>query len=47
MSRVFLAVIVLGLLVIAAGIVYLGAFPPLPRTQQVQQVLPNAGFKTQ
>ena len=47
MSRVFLLVILAGVIVVVAGIVVLGAFPPHPRSATVQQVLPNSGFKTQ
>ncbi len=41
MRRLFLAVLLL--LVIAAGIwvLMLGAFPPAPRQQTIQKVLPN------
>ena len=45
MSRVFFAVLVLLLLVIAGGMLVLGAFPPHPRTEQVQRVLPNDKFR--
>lgn len=46
MRRVFLIVVVLGVLLIGGGIAYLGAFPPPPHQQPVQKVLPNDGFKT-
>ena len=45
MVRVFFAVLVLLLLVIGGGMLVLGAFPPHPRTEQVQRVLPNDKFK--
>ena len=35
-----------GLVVIGVGILALGAFPPDPRTQTIQKVLPNDRFKT-
>ena len=44
MSRVLLIVIV-AILVILLGGVLLGAFPPGPRTEQVQHVLPNDRFQ--
>ena len=45
MSRVMLIVIV-GLLVVIVGAgLILGAFPPGPRTEQVQRVLPNDRFQ--
>ncbi len=45
MSRVMLIVIVAVLLLIGVGAVLLGAFPPAPRTEQVQRVLPNDRFQ--
>ena len=45
MARIFIVVIVLGLLAMGAGIVVLGAFPPDPHPQQVQKTLPNDRFK--
>jgi hypothetical protein len=44
MSRVLLIVIVAVLLVLLGGLL-LGAFPPAPRTEQVQHVLPNDRFQ--
>lgn len=44
MSRIFLAVFVLVLLLLVGGMVVLGAFPPQPRTEQIQRVLPNDKF---
>jgi hypothetical protein len=44
MSRIVLAVFVLLLLLAAGGMVVLGAFPPKPRTEQVEHVLPNDRF---
>jgi len=42
MSRLILAVV---LLLVVIGGVLLGAFPPQPRTEQVQRVLPNDRFQ--
>ncbi len=44
MSRVLLIVIAALLLLIVVGGLMLGAFPPQPRTEQVQHVLPNDRF---
>lgn len=44
MSRVLLIVAAF-LLVILGGGLLLGAFPPQPRTEQVQHVLPNDRFQ--
>jgi hypothetical protein len=46
MGRVFLAVFVLVLLIVMGGMLVLGAFPPQPRTEQIQRVLPNDKFQT-
>ncbi len=45
MARIFIIVVVLGLLAMGVGIVVLGAFPPEPRLQQIQKTLPNDRFK--
>ncbi|HET6182324.1 MAG TPA: hypothetical protein VFA03_01865 [Acetobacteraceae bacterium] len=45
MARVFMIVLGGGLLVLAGGVVYLGAFPPTPASHQVQKVIPNDLFK--
>ena len=45
MSRVVLAVFVLVLLLLAGSMLFLGAFPPHPRTEQVEKVLPNDRFQ--
>lgn len=47
MARVFLIVLAAGLVVAAAGVAYLGAFPPPAHVQTIEKVLPNDGFKTQ
>ena len=44
MRRVFLLVLLLGVCVMAVGIVVLGAFPPEPSAKQIQRVLPNDRF---
>jgi hypothetical protein len=44
MGRLFLLVVLLGLMVMAVGLVMLGAFPPEPHPQQIQKVLPNDRF---
>ena len=44
MSRVLIAAFVVILLVAVGGMLVLGAFPPSPRTEQVQRVLPNDKF---
>jgi hypothetical protein len=44
MSRIVFLVFVLLLLVMAGGMLFLGAFPPHPRTEQVERVLPNDRF---
>ncbi len=40
MIRVFLFVIALGAVLLAAGIVYLGMFPPNPAPRTVQTTIP-------
>ena len=45
MNRVLLIVIAVALVVVAGGLL-LGAFPPEPRTEQVQHVLPNDRFQS-
>jgi hypothetical protein len=45
MTRIFIVVVVLGLLAMGAGIIALGAFPPEPHPQQIQKTLPNDRFK--
>lgn len=42
MIRVFLFVIVLGAVLLAAGVVYLGMFPPNPTPRTVEMTIPNA-----
>lgn len=45
MRRVFLIVLVLGVVAIAAGMLALGAFPPAPHPQTVEHTLPNDRFQ--
>ena len=45
MRRLFLLVVLVGLVVAAIGLVMLGAFPPQPHPQQIQKVLPNDRFQ--
>lgn len=47
MGRLFLVVVFAMLLLAAVGMLVLGAFPPSPRTEQVQRVLPNDRFQPQ
>jgi hypothetical protein len=47
MARVFLIVLAAGLIIVAASVAYLGAFPPSAHVQTVEKVLPNDGFKSQ
>ena len=44
MGRLMVLVVVVLLLVGAVGTVLLGAFPPTPRTEAIQRVLPNDRF---
>jgi hypothetical protein len=44
MGRIFLIVLVLGLLGLGVAVLGLGAFPPDPKVQPIQKVLPNDRF---
>ena len=44
MRSVFLIVLLIGSLLLLAGLLALGAFPPEPHTKQIQKVLPNDRF---
>lgn len=46
MSRIILIIVLLVLVLCGAGVVFLGAFPPVPHVQPVEKVLPNDQFKT-
>lgn len=45
MTRIFLIVVAAGLLLLAVGMVLLGAFPPNPQPQAVEKTLPNDRFQ--
>ena len=44
MIRIVLVLFILLLLITAVGVVVLGAFPPAPKLEQIQRVLPNDKF---
>lgn len=44
MRRLFLFVLLIGLVLLGAGLLALGAFPPDPKPQEVRRVLPNDRF---
>ena len=44
MSRLLLLALGLFLVIVVGAVLVLGAFPPGPRTEQVQRVLPNDRF---
>ncbi len=46
MSRIFLIVVAIGLVVVVAAVLVIGAFPPNPAPHPVQKVLPNDKFQT-
>jgi len=46
MLRVFLIVLAAGLIALAIGVAYLGAFPPAPHEQTIEKVLPNDTFQS-
>ncbi len=45
MTRIILIVVALGLLIAGGGFLYLGAFPPEPKTQTIEKTLPNDQFR--
>lgn len=45
MTRIFLIVVAAGTLLLAVGMVLLGAFPPNPQPQAVEKTLPNDRFQ--
>ncbi len=45
MVRVIFALLAALLVIVAGGMLWLGAFPPQPQTQQVERVLPNDKFQ--
>ncbi len=46
MLRAFLMILAAGLIALAAGIAYLGTFPPSPHVQTIEKVLPNDKFQS-
>jgi hypothetical protein len=44
MIRIFLAVVVIGLLLLCGVVVYLGSYPPNPASHSVEKVVPNDKF---
>jgi hypothetical protein len=44
--RLIVVVVLLVMVVALGGVLVLGAFPPSPRTEQIQRVLPNDRFQT-
>jgi hypothetical protein len=44
MRKVFLLVVLVGGLLLAVGVLALGAFPPTAHTVTIQKVLPNDRF---
>lgn len=44
MRRIFLLILLLGLVVFGVAFLALGAFPPTPSNQTIQRVLPNDRF---
>lgn len=46
MFRVILIVVAVGLLLMAGGVLMLGAFPPEPKTQAIEKTLPNDRFQS-
>jgi hypothetical protein len=46
MIRIFLYVVAVGLFLVAAGILYLGMFPPTPVPHPIEKIVPNDHFST-
>jgi hypothetical protein len=46
MRRIFLFVVLLGIILLTVGFFALGAFPPVIHPQQIQKILPNDHFQT-
>jgi hypothetical protein len=44
MRNVVLIIVLLVLLVVAGGFLALGAFPPEPRSEVIQKIIPNERF---
>lgn len=45
MSRIFVFVTLLVVVLLGVGVLVLGAFPPDAKVQQIQKVLPNERFQ--
>ena len=43
--RLLLAIVAVIVLLALGGVLFLGAFPPQPRTEQIQRVIPNDKFQ--
>ncbi len=46
MTRIFLIVLAIGLLLAAGAVVYIGLYPPNPAQHPVEKVLPNDKFQS-
>ncbi len=46
MLRAFMIIFAAGLIALAAGVAYLGAFPPTPHVQTIEKVLPIDKFQS-
>lgn len=46
MIRIFLLVVMVGLFLIGAGVVYFGMFPTSPAPHAVEKTIPNDKFAT-
>ena len=46
MTRIFLIVLVVGLVLVGVAVVVLGTFPPNPSQHPIEKVLPNDKFQT-
>ena len=46
MIRVLLIVLVAGLLLVGGAVLLLGVFPPEPKPQAIEKVLPNDKFQS-
>jgi len=46
MIRIFLIVVAVGLVILGATMIFLGAYPPDPTSRSVEKVLPNEKFQS-
>ena len=46
MIRIFLIVVAAGVVLLAATVIFLGAYPPNPTPRQVEKVVPNDKFQS-